>query len=82
MPLYRDVADAVYSDRLDTVVVVSGDGDMTYVAETVKGRGKRCVLMFWPGTESRRLLAIADDFLALDGLTNSRASIKSGLPGV
>ena len=67
MPLYRDIAEAVYRDLVDTVVVVSGDGDMTYVAETVKGCGKRFVSMFWSESANRRLLAFADDFEALDG---------------
>lgn len=82
MPLYRDVADAVYCDRLDTVVVVSGDGDMTYVAETVKGCGKRFVTMFWPGSGSQRLLAISDDVLALNGPAMIREAGESSESGV
>lgn len=81
MPLFRDVADAVYCDRLDTVVVVSGDGDMAYVAETVKGRGKRFVTMFWPGSGSQRLLAISDDVLALDALRTSQGIVGSSESG-
>lgn len=65
MPLYRDVAGAVYRDRLDTAVVVSGDGDMAYVAETVKECGKRFVTLFWSSSGSKRLLSIADDVLEL-----------------
>jgi uncharacterized LabA/DUF88 family protein len=65
MPLYRDVAAAVYRDRLDTVAVVSGDGDMAYVAETVKECGKRFVTLFWASSASHRLLSIADDFFEL-----------------
>jgi NYN domain len=82
MPLYRDVADAVYRDQLDTVVVVSGDGDMSYVAETVQGCGKRFVMMSWMRSASQRLARVADDMLALPesivGFSSSQGAPEGG----
>jgi uncharacterized LabA/DUF88 family protein len=55
------------SEKIDTVVLVSGDGDFLEVLRYVKSRGIRAELMAFKKTTSAKLLEEADDFIDLGG---------------
>lgn len=55
------------SEKIDTVVLVSGDGDFLEVLRYVKSRGIRAELMAFKKTTSAKLSEEADDFIDLGG---------------
>ncbi len=55
------------SEKIDTVVLVSGDGDFLEVLRYVKSRGIRAEVMAFKKTTSAKLLEEADDFIDLGG---------------
>lgn len=55
------------SEKIDNVVLVSGDGDFLEVLRYVKSRGIRAELMAFKKTTSAKLLEEADDFIDLGG---------------
>ncbi len=55
------------SEKIDTVVLVSGDGDFLEVLRYVKSRGIRAELMAFKKTTSAKLLEEADDYIDLGG---------------
>ena len=55
------------SEKIDTVVLVSGDGDFLEVLRYVKSRGIRAEVMAFKKTTSAKLLEEADDFTDLGG---------------
>lgn len=55
------------SEKIDSVVLVSGDGDFLEVLRYVKSRGIRAELMAFKKTTSAKLLEEADDYTDLGG---------------
>lgn len=55
------------SEKIDAVVLVSGDGDFLEVLRYVKSRGIRAEVMAFKKTTSAKLLEEADDFIDLGG---------------
>ena len=55
------------SEKIDTVVLVSGDGDFLEVLRYVKSRGIRAEVMAFKKTTSAKLLEETDDFTDLGG---------------
>jgi len=55
------------SEKIDTVVLVSGDGDFLEVLRYVKSRGIRAEVMAFKKTTSAKLLEETDDFIDLGG---------------
>jgi uncharacterized LabA/DUF88 family protein len=65
------------SEKIDVVVLVSGDGDFLEVFRYCKSRGIRAELMAFKKTTSAKLLDEADDFIDLGG-ENGRYLIPQG----
>ncbi|MBI2122239.1 MAG: NYN domain-containing protein [Candidatus Sungbacteria bacterium] len=53
------------ADIVDTIVVVSGDGDFIPLLEYLKGRGRRVEVMAFGRSASQKLKEAADDFIDL-----------------
>jgi uncharacterized LabA/DUF88 family protein len=53
------------SEVLDTVVLVTGDGDFVDLVDYLKSRGRQVEVAAWRQTASSRLIAAADDFTDL-----------------
>ena len=51
------------ADIVDTIVIVSGDGDFLPLLDYLKGRGRRVEVVAFGGTTSQRMREAADDFL-------------------
>jgi uncharacterized LabA/DUF88 family protein len=64
MEMALDILDA--ADRLDVVVLVSGDGDFTSLVNRVKGIGPRVEVVGFPRNTAKSLVEAADHFQALD----------------
>lgn len=61
------VIDAIrVAGNLDTVVIVSGDGDFAPLADYLRNRGKRIEVMAFGKTTSSELIEGADEFIDLD----------------
>lgn len=61
------VIDAIrIAPSVDTLVLVSGDGDFIALVEYLKNRGKRMEVIAFGKTTSSRLKGIADEFIDLD----------------
>ncbi|HLC65403.1 MAG TPA: NYN domain-containing protein [Candidatus Nanoarchaeia archaeon] len=54
--------------KLDTVVLVSGDGDFKDLLEHVKSLGCRAEVIAFGKSSSNKLVEIADDFIDLDAI--------------
>ncbi len=54
------------SERLDTVVLVTGDGDYVPVVEYLKSQGRQVEVMAFGKSTSTKLREAADDFTDLD----------------
>jgi uncharacterized protein (TIGR00288 family) len=54
------------SPSVDTIVLVSGDGDFFQLVEYLKNQGKRVEVMAFGRTTSGRLKEIADEFIDLE----------------
>jgi uncharacterized LabA/DUF88 family protein len=52
--------------KVDTIVLVSGDGDFADLVVYLKGLGCRVETMGFPKTTSSRLLEVADEYVPLD----------------
>ena len=52
-------------DMLDVVVLVSGDGDYTYLVDYVKSRGRILEVMSFRETTSSKLIDVCDVFMNL-----------------
>jgi len=52
--------------KLDTVVLISGDGDFSDLLEHAKSLGCRTEVMAFGRTTSHKLLEVADFFIDLD----------------
>lgn len=60
------VIDAIrISPSVDTIVLVSGDGDFVSLVEYLKNRGKRVEIMAFDRSTSSRLKEAADEFIDL-----------------
>lgn len=59
-------------NRVDTVVLGTGDGDFLPLVQRLKQWGKRVEVAAFTGSAERELLRAADDFLALDGRFRAR----------
>jgi uncharacterized LabA/DUF88 family protein len=55
------------SEKIDTVVLVSGDGDFTELLKYVRSRGIRAEVMAFKKTTSMKLVEEADAFTDLGG---------------
>lgn len=64
------------SEKLDAVVLVSGDGDFTEVLKYVRSRGLRAEVMAFRKTASQKLADEADSFIDL-GAESGRFLIRS-----
>lgn len=53
------------SPSLDTVILVSGDGDYMELVEYLKNQGKQVEVMAFGDTTSSKLVEVADDFIDL-----------------
>jgi len=53
------------SEIVDTLVIVSGDGDFIPLVEYLKGRGRRVEVMAFDRTASQKIKEAADDFTDL-----------------
>ena len=53
------------ADIVDTIVIVSGDGDFIPLLEYLKGRGRRVEVMAFGRSASQKLKEAADDFIDL-----------------
>jgi uncharacterized LabA/DUF88 family protein len=61
------VIDAVrISPSVDTIVIVSGDGDFVSLIEYLKNQGKRVEVMAFDRSASRNLKETADEFIDLE----------------
>jgi uncharacterized LabA/DUF88 family protein len=67
------------SEKLDAVVLVSGDGDFTEVLKYVRSRGLRAEVMAFRKTTSSKLLEETDSFTDL-GADPGRFVIPIGKP--
>lgn len=65
------------SDLLDTVVIVSGDGDFCPLLEFLRNRGRQVEVMSFRETASSKLVELADIFTDLSG-EDGRYLIKPG----
>ena len=54
------------ADIVDTIVLVSGDGDFIPLLDYLKGRGRRVEVIAFGRTTSQRIKEAADDFLDLE----------------
>ena len=54
------------ADIVDTVVIVSGDGDFIPLVDYLKGRGRRVEVVAFGRTASKKLKEAADDFLDIE----------------
>jgi uncharacterized protein (TIGR00288 family) len=54
------------SENLDTIVLVSGDGDFVPLVEYLKAKGKQVEVIAFSRTTSTRLKEAADEFIDLD----------------
>jgi len=54
------------SDLVDTVVLVSGDGDFLPLLDYLKGRGRRVEVIAFSRTASQKLREAADDFTDIE----------------
>ena len=62
------VIDAVrMAPNVDTLVLVSGDGDFVYLVEYLKNQGKRVEVIAFGRSSSGKLKEIADEFIDLEG---------------
>lgn len=57
-------------NKLDTIVLASGDGDYIPLLEYLKNFGVRCEIIAFRKSSSSRLIEVADDFIDMD--TNPR----------
>ena len=55
-----------HTDKLDVVVLVSGDGDYVDLLDYLRGRGIRTEAIAFGKTTSKKLIEEADEFLNLD----------------
>ena len=55
-----------HTDKLDVVVLVSGDGDYVDLLDYLRGRGIRTEVIAFGKTTSKKLIDEADEFLNLD----------------
>lgn len=55
-----------YMDRVDVVILASGDGDFTPLLEYLKNQGVKTEVMSFGRTTSKRLIEEADGFIDLD----------------
>ena len=61
------VIDAIrIAPSVDTLVLVSGDGDFVALVEYLKNRGKRIEVIAFGKTTSSKLKEVADEFIDLD----------------
>jgi len=61
------VVDAIRtSPNLDTIILVSGDGDFVPLVDYLKSRGKRVEIMAFGKTTAAELREVADEFINLD----------------
>jgi len=56
-----------YRNNLDTVYIITGDGDFVPVLEEVKRLGKRIYVAAFSSGLHPRIRAVADRFVDLDG---------------
>jgi len=62
------VIDAIrIAPSVDTLVVVSGDGDFIALVEYLKNQGKRVEIIAFGRSTSSRLKEVADEFIDLEG---------------
>lgn len=62
------VVDAIkMSPNVDTIVLVSGDGDFISLVEYLKNQGKRVEVIAFGRSSSGHLREIADEFIDLEG---------------
>lgn len=54
------------ADIVDTIVIVSGDGDFIPLVDYLKGRGRRVEVAAFGRTTSQKLKEAADDFLDIE----------------
>lgn len=54
------------ADIVDTIVVVSGDGDFIPLLDYLKGRGRRVEVVAFGRTTSQKLKEAADDFIDIE----------------
>jgi uncharacterized protein (TIGR00288 family) len=54
------------SPTVDTIVLVSGDGDFIQLVEYLKNQGKRVEIIAFNRTASSKLQEIADEFINLE----------------
>lgn len=54
------------ADIVDTVAIVSGDGDFIPLVDYLKGRGRRVEVVAFGRTASQKLKEAADDFLDIE----------------
>jgi len=54
------------ADKLDTVVLVSGDGDFTALVEHLKARGVKVEVMAFGKSTSSELRRVANEFIDMD----------------
>lgn len=59
-----------YMDRVDVVVLASGDGDFTELLDFLKNQGVKTEVMSFGRTTSKRLIEEADRFIDLDSEPN------------
>lgn len=68
------------ADMVDTVVLVSGDGDYVPLVEYLKNHGKRVEVLAFGKSTSSRLREVADEFEDLDGENDKYLLKKSKWP--
>lgn len=75
-------------ENLDTIVLVSGDGDFIPLLEYLKAKGKYVEVMAFGRTASSRLKEIADEFIDLDErpefflLKSEEGGLRSKIPTI
>lgn len=66
-----------FAPSLDTIVLVSGDGDYIPLVEYLKNQGKQVEVAAFGGTTSAKLKEAADDFIDLGGEERSKFLIAN-----
>ncbi|PIR69572.1 MAG: hypothetical protein COU47_02345 [Candidatus Niyogibacteria bacterium CG10_big_fil_rev_8_21_14_0_10_46_36] len=61
------VVDAIrFSEVVDVIIIVSGDGDFVSLVEYLKNKGRQVEVIAFGRSTSAQLIEVADDFIDLD----------------
>ncbi|OKY77684.1 MAG: putative NYN domain containing protein LabA family [Candidatus Methanohalarchaeum thermophilum] len=59
------------SDKVDTIVLVTGDGDFSVLVETLKAKGNRVEVISFEKSTSKELIETATEYTDIENLSDS-----------